>query len=69
VTASVSVTAGAGCTWTATSNASWITVTGGALGNGNGVVTYAVAQYSGKPKRRSGTLTVAGQTLTVTQSR
>ena len=30
----VSVTAGAGCTWTAVSNASWITVTGGSSGNG-----------------------------------
>ena len=68
-TASVSVTAGAGCNWTATSNASWITVTGGTPGSANGVVTYAVAQYPGKPKRRSGTLTVAGQTLTVTQSK
>jgi hypothetical protein len=71
-TGSVSVTAGPGCTWTARSNTSWITgitITGGAPGSGNGVVTYSVAQYSGKPKRRNGTLTVAGQTLTVTQSR
>jgi hypothetical protein len=66
---SVSVTAGAGCAWTATTNASWITVTGGTPGSGNGVATYSLAPYTGKPKRRSGTITIAGQIFTVTQSR
>jgi len=68
-TGSVSVTAAPGCPWTASSNTSWLTVTGGTPGDGNGVVTYTVAQYTGKPKRRTGTLTIAGSTLTVTQSR
>ena len=62
----VSVTAGAGCSWAASSNAGWITVTGGASGSGNGTVTYALtANFGGNP--RVGTLTVAGQTFTVTQ--
>jgi hypothetical protein len=62
----VAVTVAAGCAWTATSNAPWITITAGASGNGNGTVTYTVAANAGA--NRSGTLTVAGLTLTVTQS-
>ena len=64
---SVSVAAGTGCAWTAVSNASWITVTGGASGSGNGTVTYSVAANPGTLSR-TGTLTIAGQTHTVTQS-
>lgn len=68
-TGSVTVTAGTGCSWTATSNASWITITGGSGGNGNGTVTYSVAAYTGKPKKRNGTMTIAGQTFSVKQAR
>jgi glucose/arabinose dehydrogenase len=68
-TGSVTVTAGAGCAWTAVSNASWITITGGASGSGNGTVTYSVAAYTGKPKKRNGTMTIAGLNFAVTQSR
>jgi hypothetical protein len=63
---SVNVTAGSGCAWTAASNASWISITGGASGNGNGTVTYNVQANTGPA--RSGTLTIAGQTFTVTQA-
>jgi hypothetical protein len=63
---SVQVTAQAWCNWTATSNASWITVTGGSSGAGNGTVTVSVAANSGGP--RTGTVTIAGQTYTVTQA-
>jgi subtilisin family serine protease len=63
---SVTVTAGAGCAWTAASNAAWITITSGASGSGNGAVSYSVAANAGAA--RSGTMTVAGQTFTVTQS-
>jgi len=66
---SVTVTAPDGCPWTAASNAAWITITGGAFGSGNGQVMYSVAPYSGKPRNRNGTMTVAGQTLSVKQSR
>jgi hypothetical protein len=61
----ITVTAGTGCAWTAASNASFITVTGGAAGSGNGTVSYTVAANTGAA--RSGTLTVAGQTFTVNQ--
>ncbi|MEE4354833.1 MAG: C1 family peptidase, partial [Desulfococcaceae bacterium] len=63
---SVNVTALAGCAWTASSNAVWLTVTPGSGGSGNGTVTYSVAQNTGSS--RIGTLTVAGKTFTVTQS-
>jgi hypothetical protein len=59
------VTAGNGCAWTAVSNTSWITVTAGSSGNGNGVVVFNAAQNTGAA--RSGTIAIGGQTLTVTQ--
>ena len=52
--------------WAANSNVSWITVTGGSPGAGNGTVTYAVAANSGL--QRVGTMTIAGLTFTVTQA-
>jgi YD repeat-containing protein len=61
------VTAGAGCAWTAVSNAGWITVTSGASGTGNGTVGYSVAANGGSDQRQ-GTVTIAGQTFTVTQA-
>lgn len=63
----VAVTAGGGCAWTAASNASWITITSGSSGSGNGSVAYTVAANAGTSSR-SGTLTVAGSTFTVTQA-
>lgn len=65
---SVAVTAPPGCAWTATSNVPWITLTGTVGGSGNGPQTYSVAPYTGR-LRRVGTLTVGGQTFTVTQTR
>ncbi|MEP6635973.1 MAG: BACON domain-containing carbohydrate-binding protein, partial [Acidobacteriota bacterium] len=66
-TGSVTVTAGAGCTWTAVSNATFITITSGSSGSGNGTVNYSVA-FNGGTSSRTGTMTVAGQTFTVTQA-
>jgi uncharacterized protein (TIGR03437 family) len=63
----VSVTAGAGCSWTAASNVSWITITSGASGSGGGTAGYTVAANTSTTSR-TGTLTVAGQTHTVTQA-
>ena len=65
-TGSVTVTAGAGCSWTAVSNATFITITSGASGSGNGTVNYSVAANGGTS--RTGTMTIAGQTFTVTQT-
>lgn len=62
---SVGVTVINGCGWTAVSNDSWISVTGGSSGNGNGTVNYSVAANNGLA--RTGTITIAGQTFTVTQ--
>ena len=62
---SVAVTGGSGCAWTATRNVSWITITSGASGSGNGTVNFTVAATSGPS--RSGTLTIAGRTFTVNQ--
>ena len=59
------VSAGAGCAWTAVSNAAWITVTSGSSGTGGGVVVFNAAANAGAA--RNGTVTIGGQTLTVTQ--
>lgn len=62
---SVNVTSRSGCSWTATSSASWLTVTP-ASSAGNGSVSFHVeANSSTSP--RSGTFTVEGQTFTITQ--
>jgi all-beta uncharacterized protein/BACON domain-containing protein len=59
--------AGAGCSWTAVSNDSWITVTSGASGTSTGPVGLTIAANTGATER-TGTVTIAGQTLTITQS-
>ncbi len=65
-TATVNVTGLDGCTWTAVSNSNFISVTSGASGAGSGSVTLNIAaNNSGVP--RTGTVTIAGQTFTVTQ--
>ncbi len=65
-TNTVSVTAPNGCSWTATANDNWLSVTP-TMGSGNGQVSYSV-QPNTSPSSRSGTLTIAGQTFTVTQA-
>jgi hypothetical protein len=62
----VTVTAVAGCLWTAISNEPWITVSSGASGNGNGAVWLSFAANPGGV--RSGTVTIAGHTFTATQA-
>ena len=64
---SIVVTTSSGCTWTATSNASFITITSGASGSGNGTVAFSVAANMSSSSR-TGTLAVAGITVTVTQA-
>lgn len=61
----LTVAADANCLWTAVSNASWLHLTSGASGNGSGTVGYTVTPLVGEP--RVATVTIAGQTLTVTQ--
>jgi hypothetical protein len=62
----VTVTAPAGCAWSATSGAPWLTISSGTSGSGNGSVTFTAAANTGA--QRTGTLSVAGQTFTVTQA-
>jgi hypothetical protein len=64
----ISVTAEPGCPWTAHSDTPWITITG-ATGIGTGTVNYTVAPYVGKPKKRTGTMTAAGRTVTIQQTK
>jgi hypothetical protein len=66
-TFNVAVTAGNGCTWTATESLGWVSITAGSSGSGNGSVTYSVASNSGASSR-SGSLTIAGRSMTVTQA-
>ena len=63
---SVAVSTQAGCPWGAVSSASWITVTSGAIGAGNGSVGFTVGVNTGGA--RTGSLTIAGRSFTVTQA-
>jgi hypothetical protein len=65
-TASVSVTPAGGCSWTAASDANWLTIAGGAAGAGPGVVQLSAAGNVGP--QRSTRLRVAEQNVDVTQA-
>lgn len=55
-----------GCTWTVVSNSNWLTVTSGVNGSGTGGATFSVAPNTGAA--RSGSFSVAGQTITINQA-
>lgn len=61
----------AGCTWTATGNDAFLTIPSGASGLDNGAVTFSVAPdpifYLSDLNPRTGTMTIAGTTVTVRQ--
>ena len=63
---SVRVTTTSNCAWTATAGAPWIDVTGSGAGQGSGSVNIAVAANTGSA--RNGTVTIAGDTFTITQA-
>ncbi len=75
-TGTLTITAPAGCDWYANSETQWITITSKDSGQGNGTVTYSVAgninagciSPCSPIQSRSGTISVAGQTVTVTQN-
>lgn len=54
------------CEFSATSNAYWLSVTSGATGHGNATVSISAAPNPGGA--RTGTVTIGGQTFTVTQA-
>ena len=62
----VTVTTSPGCTWTATSTASWIALAPDSGGTGNGTVSYSVGPNS-TTQSHTDRLTIANQTFTVTQ--
>jgi hypothetical protein len=66
VTVTKNLSATAPCNWTAVSNSSFITVDSGASGSDNGSVNFTVAPNT-SGAARSGSLTVAGRNVTITQ--
>lgn len=64
---SITVTTQSGCAWTASSAASWVTITSGASGTGSGTVTYSVAANTATSSRTAAS-TIAGSSFTVTQA-
>jgi hypothetical protein len=65
-TGRITVTAVAGCPWSAQSDAAWVVLTGGTTGTGNGSVTFTIASNPGTTTRAA-SIAVAGQTVKVTQ--
>lgn len=65
-TGSVTVTAGAGCKWFASSNGMWVPLTSGDVGNGNGVVNFTVSANTAGAAR-STKIIVAGQPVVINQ--
>ncbi len=63
----VGVFTAAECAWTAASTVPWITLISAASGSGNGSVSYTVGANP-LSTQRTGTITIADQTFTVTQA-
>jgi uncharacterized protein YkwD len=63
----IQLSAGSGCAWMASSNANWISISSNPSGSGTGTVTYNVAANS-SDQPRTGSVTIEGQTFTVTQA-
>ena len=67
-TGTVSVLAPADCAWNVVTSNAWITIVSGESGAGNGTVIYSVAGNTGNTTTRTGTIVIAGQNFTLTQS-
>lgn len=63
---SFSITAPSGCPWTIEESLSWASFAGGTSGSGNGTVRLNVTANTGAA--RSGSVTVAGRTVSITQA-
>jgi len=61
---SFQMTTGSNCSWSTTTNKSWIHPSGS--GSGNGTITYTVDPNSGA--QRTGTITAGGRTYSITQA-
>jgi hypothetical protein len=64
--ATFTVNTGSGCGWSVTNGASFVTVSPTTAQTGPGTVTFSVGENPGDT--RTGTLTIAGQTVTITQA-
>ena len=64
-TATIAVNTGTSCAWTVTSSASFVNITSANSQTGSGTVTFVVAANTGNVRNAS--LTVAGQTVAITQ--
>jgi hypothetical protein len=63
----VSVITHGGCSWAAASNDGWILITSDASGSGNGTISFTIRENI-STLARTGTITIADQTFTVTQA-
>jgi hypothetical protein len=64
--ATFTVTTGSGCSWTVTTNGSFVTVTSPTTQMGPGSVSFTIAVNPGDT--RTGTLTIAGQNVVINQA-
>ena len=62
----ITITTSSVCNWVAISNDGFIVLTSPSSGSGNGSLTFSVAANTGAA--RTGTLTVSGQTVTISQA-
>lgn len=65
-TGSITVTAGSGCYWAASESSSWVTITSGSSGTGNGTIQFSVDANS-TASARSASITAGGKTFSITQ--
>jgi uncharacterized protein (TIGR03437 family) len=66
ITGMIMITTNTNCAWSAVGNNSWITIVAGAVGSGSGAVSYKVDPNTATTSRQ-GSMTIAGQTVTVVQ--
>ena len=62
----ITITAGAGCMWTAVPNQPWIHIVSGGSGSGNGTISVDLLVNTGNA--RQGSISVGGRTVTITQN-
>lgn len=62
----VQIVSGTGCNWSASANASWISINSGGSGSASGTVRYSVASNPGSDSR-SGSISIQGDAFTVYQ--
>jgi hypothetical protein len=62
----ITVTTQTGCSWTASSDAPWLTITNGTSGTGSNTINYSASSNS-TTSSRTGHITAGGRTFTLTQ--